>query len=410
MMRKSFIWAVGVMLCALFAISSCGTAKNAETSKEEKAKPVAVTEVCRRDIAVASEFSAVIKPKMEVQVVPEIAGKVAEVHVAVGQRVKKGQVLVTLESEEIRAQVHQAEAALEKAKAALTGTRSQILQAETNYKNAKANFENAEKEYQRMRFLYEQGVVSEQQFNSVEMQYRVAESNFQAAEQQLEITKKTAYELAVSDVRQAEANLSLARTRLENTVIKSPIDGIVSVRNIDPGEMASPGVPVVTVVDMDVVVARAGITERDVNRLKEGQQVSVIVGAAPGGPFKGKISSLSPAADSQSGNTYELEVDITNGDHIIKPGMSATIVAVVEEVNDVLSVPIGSVVERGGRTVAFVVKNEKAVIRRVITGLKDDHFIEIKSGLSEGDKVVAAGQHILNDGDRVVIQNGGNKK
>ena len=177
------------------------------------------------------------------------------------------------------------------------------ISGRTGLETSRSSFENAKKEYERMDMLHQQGVISEQQYESVKLQYELAESNFQLAQQQWEITKETSQRLAESDIKQAEAAYELAKMRLDDTVIRSPINGVVAGRSIDPGEMASPGMAVITVVDMDTVIARANITERDVNRLKVGQKVEVEIETISDEALNGEISNISPSADKQKEKT-----------------------------------------------------------------------------------------------------------
>jgi len=412
-MKKKLI--IGAVICAaVFAgymlFSTYGSDNKNEGQGTEAAKPVNIEVVRPRDLVVEAELSAQIKPKEEIQVVPEISGKVASVNVSKGQRVKKGQLLVSLERDELEAQYNQAQAAHKKAVAAYSTTESQIIQAENNFKNASANFENAEKEYSRMKVLYDQGVISPQQFDAIKVQYQVAESNLKAAKKQLEIVKKTSYEIAKADIEQAEANLNLTRQRLENCDIISPIDGIVAEVNVDPGEMAGVGAPVVTVVEMDSVLAAAKVTEKYLKSIEEGQTVEVLIEAVLDRPLKGKVVHISPVADPRNANTYELEVEIPNKNYQIKPGMSAVVSLVLERAEDVPAVPIDSVIERSGKNIVFVVEGKKAAVREVSLGIKNDKYVEIKKGLKRGDRVVVKGQHILNDGDRVIFENGGREK
>ncbi|NLO89890.1 MAG: efflux RND transporter periplasmic adaptor subunit [Clostridia bacterium] len=412
-MKKKLI--IGAVICAavflIFVLfNTYSSDKNKEGQEAEAAKPVDVETVRPRNLVVKAELSAQIKPRKEIQVVPEISGKVASVNVSRGQRVTKGQLLVSLERDELEAQYNQAQAVHKKAVAAYSTTESQIVQAESGFKIASARFENAEKDYKRMKTLYEQGVISQKDFDAIKAQYQMAESELAAAEKQLETAKKTAYELAKADIEQAEASLNLARHRLESSNITSPIDGIVAEVNVDPGEMAAMGTPVVTVVDMDSVLATAKVTEKYLKSIKEGQTVEVLIETVMDRPFKGKVVHISPVADAKSANTYELEVEISNKDHQIRPGMSAMVSLVLDKAEEVPAVPVDSVIERSGKNIVFVVEGKKAVVREVALGINDDKYVEIKKGLKRGDRVVVKGQHILNDGDRVILENGGRNK
>ncbi|NLK01379.1 MAG: efflux RND transporter periplasmic adaptor subunit [Clostridia bacterium] len=398
---------LGVLTVTLLVNFIYAKNKESKTEGDEGGKPVALAEAAVMDLGNTAKINAQIDPAVEIHVSPKVSAKVVEIYVSEGQRVKPGQALIALENKEIMAQLKQAEAALEKAKTALVGTQGQIAQAETGLETSRSSFENAKKEYERMDMLHQQGVISEQQYESVKLQYELAESNFQLAQQQWEITKETSQRLAESDIKQAEAAYELAKMRLDDTVIRSPINGVVAGRSIDPGEMASPGMAVITVVDMDTVIARANITERDVNRLKVGQKVEVEIETISDEALNGEISNISPSADKQKSSTFNVEVKIPNPDHVIKPGMMAVILARVEEIPRAVVVPIDAVIEHKGEETVFVLDNDKASARSVKTGLKDDNYVEIVSGLKVGEKVIVEGQHLLNDGDEVIVTIGG---
>lgn len=399
MKRESMVWLVVLLVSSSLLVSSCGAGKE---EAEEASKPVSVTAVKRGDLVQTVDISATVTARMVVDVVPKTQGmgRVASVHVEEGQNVKKGQLLVHLETRELKAQLQQAQAALVSARSALAQARSGIKQAEASYINAKNNFERIEQ-------LYKQQVVSQQEYENSKMQLEIAQSTYEAARQQVQVDPDTGYQYLEGQVKQAEANLELARANLDNARIVSPISGTVVKRNVDPGEMVA-STPVVTVMDMSTVIASAKITEKNINKLKEGQDVTVRIPSLGNFQSTYKITRIVPAADNS--NTYTLEVTIPNPQNTIKPGMSAIIQAATNEVKDVLLLPRDAVVRRSGSDVVFVVENDKVKEVPVTTGESTDDLIVIKDGLEEGDKVVTAGQHLLDDGDTVVVRGGGGAK
>ncbi|HHX95442.1 MAG TPA: efflux RND transporter periplasmic adaptor subunit [Clostridia bacterium] len=397
MKSKSFIWLAVLALLAAVFLGGCGSSGSEEP--EEKAKPVSVAEVEKGNLVLTVDIPAAIDARMVVDVVPKTQGmaRVASVHVKEGQRVKKGQILVQLETRELKAQLQQAQAALVSARNALVQARSGIEQAELSYNNAKTNFE-------RMETLYQQGIISQQDYENAKMQLEIARSTYEAAKQQVQVDPDTGYQYLEAQVKQAEANVELARANLDNARVVSPISGTVVALNVDPGEMAA-SVPVATVMDMDMVIASAKITEKNVNSLKEGQEVLIKIASLD--DFEGtyKITKIVPAADNSK--TYKVEVSIPNEKHAIKPGMSAIIEAATKEIKDVMLLPRDAVVKRSGRDVVFVVEDDKVEAVEVTPGESTDELIIIEKGVRVGDKVVTAGQHLLDDGDTVVVRGGG---
>ncbi|MGQ9531485.1 MAG: efflux RND transporter periplasmic adaptor subunit [Desulfotomaculales bacterium] len=340
--------------------------------------PVAMGAVTKGRLERGSIVSGKVAGAVEVNLVPKTAGKVATVTVDVGSRVRAGQVVVQLEANELAAAVAQAEAAL----AAARSAREQ----------AQADFEVARANYERGKMLFEQGAISQSEYeNKFVLPYNLA--------------KERAAGTAAAQVAQAEAALRLAQANYANSIITSPISGVVTARYVDPGEMASPNSPVLTIVQMDPVVVEVGVGETLVNRLQVGQEVSVRIAAARSEPYTGRVKTVSPGADPRT-KTYQVKVEIPNPGGTIKPGMFAE-VDFGGAAEETLLVPRDAVVTRDGKTVVFTVVEGKAVAREVEIGDSDGRNVAIKAGLSEGDRIVVSGQDRLSDGTPVAVAGGG---
>lgn len=394
MKRKRLILLGGLLLCAAFFLVACGADKEEE---KETVLPVSVTEVVEGDLIQTENIPATIEAKSVVDVVPKLAGRVATVHVEEGQSVKKGQLMVQLETKELQIQLAQAQAGLMSAKSALAQARSGIKQAEASYLNAKNSF-------QRVESLYEQQIISQQDYENSRLQFEIAESAYEAAQQQLAVDPATGAQYLEATVKQAEASVALINANIDNARVEAPISGTVTSVMVEPGEMAGGGV-VVSVADMNTVIATAKITQKNVTKIQQGQEVKVKIGASDDFESTYKITKLVPAADKS--NTYKLEVTIPNADKAIKPGMTATIQAVTNQIENVLLLPRDAVVKRNGNDIVWVVNNGKVKAADVVTGEYTDELVEIKEGVKAGDQVVTAGQHLLSEGNGVEIQNQG---
>ncbi len=374
-MRKG--WIVGLTVLTAVAVFLGGCGKKEDAAPAAEAVPVSLAEAKMGRLSRGDVLAGKVAPAAEVNLVPKMAGKVAAVPVDVGDRVRAGQVVLRLDAADLEAAVRQAEAALALAQ-------SGLRQAQLDYDVAAANYERA-------RTLLDNQALSAAEFESkYELPYK-------AAKERLE-------NLAPAQVRQAEAALALAKANLANSVLTSPIDGFVTARNVDPGELASPTMPVLTVADIDRVVVEAGASEQQVNRLEKGRKVKVYISAVRAEPFEGVITSVSPAADPGT-KMYSLKVEIPNPQHLIKPGMFAEIDLGVT--GEAVLVPRDAVVTRDDVTAVFVVAEGRAVLRKVETGLSDGRNIAIHKGLAPGEKVVVAGQERLEDGTKVKVTGAG---
>lgn len=290
-----------------------------------------------------------------------MGGKVARVLVDVGDRVSKGQTLVELEHASLAADVE--------------AKKAMLAQAEAGFKLAEAN-------YQRGKQLLEQNAIPQATF---EAQYEFE------------------YERAKSGLEQARAGLKYSQEQYNNAFIKSPISGVVTACNVNAGEMASSQAqqPVVTVMSLDKVVVKATVTEDQINKLQEGQEVPVLVSAVSAEPLTGVVTNIALAADPQS-KAYPIKVQLENPEHLLKPGMFAE-VHLENRKGEVLVVPREAVINTGGRDMAWVVEDGKAVNRPVTVGVSDGKQIEIKSGLQEGEQVVISGQESLQENAAVEV-------
>ena len=283
-MNKKMVLVTALVLVVLLA--GCGAP---EESGEPDPIPVRLEAALTGSIQETVNFSGDVTAGSEVQVVPKIAGRIARVAVQMGQEVKKGDLLVELEAQELAVGLRQAEAALAMARANLKSgqsgvTLAQKQQAEANYNNVKATLE-------RMEALYAQGGISLQQLEGTRMQYQVAESQYTLAKQQLELYERGEGQIEVmaAQVKQAEAGLEMARLNYNNSRIIAPIDGVVAMVSAEVGNMASPGMAVATLVNVEGVTVVARLTEQTIGLVAPGMAVTVEVS---GERFAGEVREV----------------------------------------------------------------------------------------------------------------------
>lgn len=356
---KRLVLAAVLGLLALgLVLAGCGP-KEANEAAKDQAVPVAVAEVTRGRLDRGDILTGKAAAAEEVNLVPKVAGKVGQVTVDVGDRVRAGQVVLRLDAPEMAAAVTLAESAL---------------------KTAEINYRAAEKNYERGKLLLEQQAIAPADFeNMYEKPYELAKENYE---------------------RTAPAQLAQARANYENTILTAPVTGVVTARNVDPGELASPSVPVLTIVNIDTVFVETTASEEQINRLKPGQEVTVRVKAAGDKSFKGTIATVSPAADLRT-RAYPVKVRIDNPNGLLKPGMFATID--LGSSGETLMIPRDAVVFRDAKRIVFVVEGDRARMREVAAGESDGKNIAITSGLKEGEKVVVSGQTVLTDGAKILV-------
>ena len=381
MKRNSLLVLMVFVLVTVLVTAGCGGNQD-EAANTDHAVLVAVAEVEKGPLSRGDILTGKVSAKAEVNLVTKMPGKVAAVMVDVGDRVQAGQTLLRLESTELQAQLSQAEAGV-------TAAESALLQAELAYKQAEAD-------YKRMKFLHDQGAIPDADFEKVEMNYELARDR---AERQ-----------APAGLKQAKGQLEFVQANVNNTILTSPISGIVAARNVNAGELAGQTMPVLTIMNFDSVVVGTNASEQQVNKIKAGQEVTVRISAVSSEPLTGKVTSVSPAADPRA-RTYPVKVEVPNPEHLIKPGMFAEVDLSVAG-DEVILVPRDAVVHRSGTSAVFVLTDDETSVqfRQVVTGGSDGKNIAVLEGLQEGEKVVISGQESLESGAKVQVTRFGSGK
>src|SRR5213595_1705869 len=385
-------------------------------SKREKPIPVTTETAVRRTILQTVSATGKIQPETEVKISPEVAGEIIELPIEDGMRVKKGDLLVKIKPDSYKALLEQQEAAISAAKATNLQQKATMLKTEHDFKRAQD--------------LFEKKLISEQEYNAAEAAYDVA---------------KNTHESSLHEIERAQASSSQARDQLEKTTIYSPMDGIVTVLNSKLGERLVAtnqfaGTDVMRVADLSHMQAVVDVNENDVVNVKLGDKANIKIDAYGDRKFHGSVSQIANTGKTTGAGTqeevtnFEVKIRIDDHDVTLKPGLSCTADIETNMVKDVVAVPMQAVTIRTGDTnlspeeiekkkqktaqrdkgdnsadyvnerqekatqkeehekiakVVFLKKGSKAQMVKVTTGISDDTYMEIKSGVQPGDEVVA---------------------
>lgn len=301
---------------------------------------VEVVTASKRDVTEESTYSSTVEAYATNNIMPQTGARIRKINVEVGDYVVKGQVLAEMD-------------------------RLQLDQLELQ-------IQNDEIEYARLKGLYEEGGVSQSDFEAAELGYKVRKTNYQ--------------------------NL------LENTILRSPINGYVTARNFDKGDMFSMSAPLFTVQQVIPVKLLVGISENEYTKVKKGDTVSLTVDALPGRSFTGKVNRLYPTINAAT-HTFNAEVVVQNSDRALRPGMFAR-VKVVFGTNHRVVLPDQCIVKQEGTGQKFVylLNNDETVSYVPVTlGRHIGAEYEVIDGVLEGDTVVLKGQATLKDGVKVIV-------
>ncbi|NVB40566.1 efflux RND transporter periplasmic adaptor subunit [Pseudenhygromyxa sp. WMMC2535] len=321
-----------------------GEGAEAAGEAEEQPTPVLLTAVERGTIEGKIRAASTIEAEMQVTVHAESTGRLTSLSFEEGDEVKKGQTLARIRRE------------------------AQAL----GFERAESSLADAQREFERVERLFKQGIASQSEYDEAE----------------------SSLELARLDKRDRSHELS-------NTVIKAPFDGVVTQRFVDEGGFVSSGAQVLEVTDFDTLVARVYVPEKELDRLEEGQSAEVVGKAAKDRQGVGTVKRIAPIVDATTGTvkvTIGLPPELTGGAKGFLPGMYAEVTLTTEVHADVLVVPKPALVHEEEQTFVFIADGERAKKVLLETGLSNEDFVEVGSGLSEGARVIVAGQAGLKDG------------
>lgn len=383
--------------------------------QQERVIPVQVDKVQRGDIKSFLTVSGLVEPKETVRVYAKTVGQAKELLVQEGDEVKKGDILVRMDDEQIRLQVAQAKATLDSAQASLekvqAGARPQeISQAEAAMRQAKINLDSAEENYLRMEKLFSEGAVSEQQYDQAKGQYEIAESQYQSANESYKLVMEGASQpdirVVEAQVRQAQSALEIAQSQLNNSIVKAPINGKVTAVSVKTGELVSSAVPLLSILDVSELYIKAGISEKDIASIQIGQEAEILIDAFPQEKFYGEVTSRGVMVDPTS-KSMEIKIKIIEPHVDIPPGVFARADIMIENKPDALIIPSTALTRKTQGLYVYVLNDDRDMVekRAIVTGMIQDNQVEVVEGLQENEVVVILGNIDLEEGNQVRVTN-----
>jgi HlyD family secretion protein len=380
----------------------------------------------KRRLEAIVSASGKIQPKRSVNISADTSGRVTDLAVNEGEAVKRGQFLLQIDPRTLRSRVESGEASL-------AAARSQAEQLKLALDGARAALKQAEDNFKRQQGLWKGGLTTKEALERAENELQIRQSELRTQEQQVRTQQ--------ARMQQEQAALASAKFDLGKVRIESPIDGIVTRRNIEEGETAiigtmnNPGTVLLTIADMSVIEAEVEVDETDIPDVRLGQIAKITIDAMPGKTFNGKVTEIgnspiqqatNPAAASQAATNFKVVVTLDGEIPAVRPGFTCTAEITTATRDNALSVPIqattvrevvvdeqGAIVRepetpgnrraRAGTVQAaelkpgqsrkelegvFVVRDGKAVFEAVDTGIAGEKYFEVLSGLNDGDTVV----------------------
>jgi len=367
------------------------------------ADPAQITaKVERRSLSSTVLATGAVKPQIgaEVRVGARISGKVERLYANIGDVVKKGQVIAELEKADLEARVNQSAAELRLVEAKLAAIQTlrprEIAKAEADVTQWQATVDLNQKDLGRQEELLKQDFTSQQACDRAQEQLTVSETRLDSARKALDLAK-TGYEedvkQATADVERAKAVLVNNKVQLSYATLTAPIGGVIGQVATQEGETVSAGLnaPIfVTIDDLARLQVDTFVDEVDIGKVKVGQKATFTVDSFPSREFAGKVIAIYPKAVIQENVVnYDVVVEITDPyDGLLRPEMTASVTIQLDAHENVLTVPLKAVKRERGKSVVRILANGQPQQQEVKVGWKDSQWIEIVSGLEEGQTVL----------------------
>jgi multidrug efflux pump subunit AcrA (membrane-fusion protein) len=408
--RKRTVFPIGsIVLISLLSSTACSK----EEAEPQPVVTVQAAPVKQGSISQVVTTDAVLFPINQATIVPKIASPVAKAHVVRGTKVHKGQLLLTLENKDLTAAAEESRGNLEGAQAAaIIATNSsvpeELQKAELDTQYAKASLDAQQKVYDSRKSLFDQGAIPRKDLDAADVALAQARAQYTESEKHFNFLKsggnQQELKSAAAQLTAAEGKNKGAEAQLQYSEIRSPIDGVVTDGPWYPGMMPQAGAPLVTVMDLSQMIAKAHIPQNQAALLKKGDEASIKVAGAEE-DVKGKVVLVSPALDPGS-TTVEIWVQAPNPKGVLKAGSSASLSMIAKTVPNALTVPAEALVtdEEGKKTVMVVGSDGKAHKREVETGVQTADAIQIVSGVKAGEQVVSTGAYGLPDNTKLKIE------
>ena len=409
--RRSWLLAIAGVTAVASVLISVGC--SSDKGDQEPTVTVQVAAVEKTTIQQTINTQAVLFPRQQAAIVPKISAPVKKFLVKRGSPVRQGQLLAELENRDLNAATEENKGSYEQAQAAYetttaAGLPEEIQKAEADAQQAQAALSAQEKVYQSRQQLFEQGALPRKELDQSRVDFTQANNQYAIAKKHLDslmaIGKQQELKSAAGQLQSAKGKYLGAEAQLSYSEIRSPMDGVITDRPLYPGEMAAAGTPLLTVMDISSVIAKAHIPQKDAAALKVGDKGTMTV---PGidEPIEGKVTVISPALDPNS-TTVEVWLEAKNPKHELKPGASVQLALTAKTLKDALVIPTNSVITApdGATAVMLAGADGRAHQKPVKLGIRSGDDVQIVDGVTASDKVVVTGAYGLPDNTKIKIE------
>lgn len=410
MMRRSAT-AMGVLLISAAIVSGCtGAAPASEDTSltQEQLKTVKTAKVGKTKIGEPLEQVADVLPSVQIDVFAKASAEVEAILKQRGEMVTAGETVIKLKQDDARLTLESAQLALRNAQRAHSTGNQEIANQKKEMANNIARLEQQVKDlqenYNMMRNQYDMGNVTERELQQTETNLNLLKSDLELLKnKQKTMDAQLTFENYEIQLKQAQIQVEQAEQQMDNYDIKAPISGLLTELPLEVAMTTQPGAKALQVVQTDPLKIRAELTQASADLIRGKQELSFYV---PGTLeiAKAKVAFLSPVMNSTT-KSFTLELEVSNPEQKILPGMKAQILLSEEEDQIVVAIPTSAIVREGSINYVFVLKGDTVERRQVELGRLNETMQEVISGVEEGEDLVVSGQHQLTDQEKVQLAN-----
>jgi HlyD family secretion protein len=393
----------------LLLVSACAKKEAAEATAPA---PVQVTSVTQATIRRIVNGDGVLFPQDQANVIPKITAPVQKFFVRRGDHVKQGQLMAELENRDLVAAAAESKSAIDQAESNLRATEGStipdaVAKAQTDLEAARQARDAAKKVLDSREQLVKEGALAARLVDESRLAYAQAQSQYQAAEEHLKtfqgVGKEEQIKSAAVQVQTAKAHYESQQAQVAYSKVVSPMSGVVADRPLNEGDIAAPGMPLLTIMDISRVVARINVPQADASSLKVGQ-TAIVTQTDSSEQTEGKVMVVSPSTDPNT-TTVQVWVQIPNSDERLKPGTTVHASIVTEEFKAASVVPVAAILpgEEGGTAVLTVSADSIAHQKSVKLGVREGNQVQILSGVTPGEEVVVVGGLGVDDKTKVKV-------
>ncbi len=408
MKRKKLLLALGItIICLVSAVIYI---------KAKAGISVEVSTVEKGEIKEFVEDIGTVQSNKRQIVYIEGNGKINNINFDVGDMVKTGDILLTMDKKDLELKLKEAELKIEQAKAQFASTDisnyiNKIELAQIDVDKAKMDYDSKTKNLENLKTLYEAGAISKQEFENGEDEYKNAEINLKGANLKLDDIQngtpnyvKEGYKVGIEQAVMEKYSIN---TEIEKQQLLSPINGTIIEKLVDINSMGAQGVAAFSISDINSLELETNILSDDISKVKIGDEVEISGKPIGEHNLKGKVIKIAPEAKGITSalginqKRVSVKIEISDSENLLKPGYDLNAKIITEKKNDSLIVPDSAVFDYKGESSVFVVEDNRAIIRKIKKGIESENTLEVLEGLEENEKIIKKPSNNIKEGIKI---------